>query len=93
MTTDTPEGLAPLPVEYYLWLATIERDVRVRDLTASEVASLLTALKPEAVAEAVEMCAKIAETWDGPRCSASQPRGRIATAIRAAGSTKGLSNG
>jgi hypothetical protein len=41
----------PLPVAYYLWLATIERDVRVRDLTADEVAGLIAALRSDGDAE------------------------------------------
>jgi hypothetical protein len=39
------EAEGPLPVEYYLWLASIEPDVRVRDLTAGEVAGLIAALR------------------------------------------------
>lgn len=37
----------PLPVEYYLWLASIEPDVRVRDLTAEEVSDLLSRIRGE----------------------------------------------
>jgi hypothetical protein len=52
----------PLPVAYYLWLATIEPDVRVRDLTADEAAGLVEALRTpvEAVPDDVERGIRIA---------------------------------
>lgn len=50
LTTPAPAvstDAEPLPVEYYLWLASIEPDVRVRDLTAAEVADLLSRIRGE----------------------------------------------
>ena len=34
----------PIPVEFYQWLYTIERDVRVWDLTPNEISALIAAL-------------------------------------------------
>ena len=49
MITDATDpralGEEPLPIEYYIWLASIEPDVRARDLTAEEISRLRKALR------------------------------------------------
>lgn len=75
MTAPTvAEQQQPLPVEYYLWLATIEPDVRLRDLTADEIAGLVTALRTrpttdreliERLREALKLLrSKLSETFE-----------------------------
>jgi hypothetical protein len=39
-----------IPLAFYEWLATVEKDVRVHDLTPSEMAGLLKSLRPEPLA-------------------------------------------
>jgi hypothetical protein len=46
MTNDISERAerGAIPVEFYQWLYTIERDVLVWDLTPNEISALITAL-------------------------------------------------
>ena len=46
MTNDISERAErqAIPVEFYLWLTTIERDVRVWDMTPNEISALIAAI-------------------------------------------------
>lgn len=54
MPTDTPQDVAwrevTIPLAYYQWLATIEKDVRANDLEPFEIAGLIKALCPTTTA-------------------------------------------
>jgi hypothetical protein len=53
MADNNPEVLhvIDVPLAFYQWLATVEKDVRVHDLTPHEIAGLQTALRAPAVSE------------------------------------------